>query len=155
MIADPGPAEVGEELLAFMRDALARGVDAVRRHGAFDLVEAAEPAGDVRARFERDAGRCGGRKLERPERGDAQVNGGRGCAVGPRGDRDAADLRHHLDEDDGGNNRLAREVPLEKEVAGGGRAPRRRALAVHDLDHLLEQTHRRPVRQGIDQGHRA
>lgn len=33
MIGDPGPAEVDDELLAFMRRALADGVGALRRHG--------------------------------------------------------------------------------------------------------------------------
>jgi hypothetical protein len=33
VISDPGPAEVDEELLAFMRRALADGVGALRRHG--------------------------------------------------------------------------------------------------------------------------
>ena len=49
---------------------------------------------------------------------------------------------------------MAGKVSLKIEVAGVCASPRRRALAALDRDHFLEQTHRRLVREAIDQGHR-
>src|SRR3954453_6022982 len=76
------------------RDAPGCDQHAVGSHGSFDLVQPADAAADARGRVERRARSCRGGKLERSDRGHAQLRvltlvfrGGHG---------DAANLREHL-----------------------------------------------------------
>ena len=67
---------------------------------------------------------------------------------------DAAGLREHLDEDDGGNDRLSGEVALKVEIVGRGRPPSDRAHAGVDRGDRVQQPHRRLMRESIEPIHR-
>src|SRR5262249_24258709 len=104
--------------------------DAVGGHGAFDLVQPTHPSDDAGVAFEENADTGGGRKLERPNRSDAELNGFGGGARRRRRDGDPADLREQLDEDHRWNDRLPWKVSLEIEVISTRPPAAGRALTV-------------------------
>jgi len=64
-----------------------------------------------------------------------------------------ARLRHHLDEDDGGNDCVFRKVSLKIKVGGLRQAPTDRRFSRRDGDNFFEEPHRRLVRQQIEPFH--
>lgn len=122
----------------------------VRRYFAFHLDETAHAADDADVSVEVHVGTRGRGELEWPERRDAQPK--RRTAAGAVGTRcgETADLCDELHQYDRRDHRLTRKVPLEIPVRGRSAALRARLGTGNQLDDLLHEAHRRPVREPVE-----
>ena len=69
--------------------------------------------------------------------------------------RDGADLGERLDHQHAGQRRPAREVPGEERLVAGEVPAAGGRLAGHDLDELVDEEERRPVREDVDRRRQA
>ena len=133
-----GDSDLGEREVA-RRDELAVGGDA-----AGNLDEPTEPADDLGRRLKQDARPRRGRELEVVQRRQSQrLRHG----VRRQCDRQSAGLREQFDQRNRRNDRVRGKVPVEVPVIGMGDARRARSVPGNDLDDLLDESHRRPMRQ--------
>ena len=105
-------------------------------------------------RLQHGAGNRRRRELEGSERCDSQWPARRGLARLRRGDGNATRLSDQLDQDDGRHHRVIGKVSLKIKVVRARDAAARGALTVNHLDDLLQEPHRRPMRQAVNPGRR-
>ena len=106
-------------------------------------------SGDARGDVEHRAGAGACLKFERTDRGNAQLNRPSGHRFTRAGGKPAG-LRDELNQNDGRDDRVARKMTLKKPVVASGSPTAARPHARHELDELLDETHRRLVWQQVD-----
>ena len=123
--------------------------NAIRQHFAFNFDQAADPADDPRSRIEQlmRAGAAG--ELERSDRGDAEAATRRGALVATRRGEPSG-LREKLDQHDGWHDGIIGKVALKVPVLRPGDAEPAGRYAIDKIGDLLDEPHRRSMREQVN-----
>ena len=136
-------ADVGQS------DAADRDQRAVSEHFAFNLDDGAHSPDDPGTRLELLVRPRSARELEGSQGGHAQHAAG-ACLFLDCRRSDPACLSQQFDQDNRGNDRAVRKVPLKEPIVDACQAEAASRSPCDQVGDLLDEPHRRPMREQID-----